>query len=199
MTNATDNRTTELKCYIKCIDDMTNDLLKIADVLEEHQINVKLDNGRYLNPVSAIRSKVDVIWDETQAIAATLGSEPPYDELLRCLENDWHISASWDGLRKFWCVELTEEGVKLRDATHGALTADQLRDAINDLQKNQPYCYDPDKPLDTLKTIGRYIGELQSLALDMARELRSLNNDGIPTDCMEHEQRIRELGIEVNS
>ena len=42
--------------------------------------------------------------------------EPPYDELLRCLENDWHISASWDGLRKFWNVELTEEGVRLRDA-----------------------------------------------------------------------------------
>ena len=37
-------------------------------------------------------------------------------ELLRCLENDWNISASWDGLRKFWCIELTEEGVRLRDA-----------------------------------------------------------------------------------
>ena len=51
-------------------------------------------------------------------------------ELLRCLENDWHIRASWDGLRKFWCIELTEEGVKLRDATHGTLTAEQVRDAI---------------------------------------------------------------------
>ena len=52
-----------------------------------------------------------------QAIAATLGSDkPPYDELLRCLENDWHIYASWDGLRKFWCIELTEEGVRMRDA-----------------------------------------------------------------------------------
>ena len=50
-----------------------------------------------------------------QTIATTLGSDPPYDELLRCLENDWNISASWDGLRKFWCVELTDEGVRLRD------------------------------------------------------------------------------------
>ena len=64
-----------------------------------------------------------------QAIAATLGSEPPYDELLRCLENDWHIRASWDGLRKFWCIELTEEGVKLRDAVHDTLTAEQVRKA----------------------------------------------------------------------
>lgn len=70
----TDNRTTELKCCIKCIDDMTDDLLEIADVLEEHQINVKLDNERYLNPVSAIRSKVDVIWEETLSMAAMLGS-----------------------------------------------------------------------------------------------------------------------------
>lgn len=72
---------------------------------------------------------------EAEAIAAwntraELGSELPYDELLRCLENDWNISASWDGLRKFWCIELTEEGVKLRDATHGTLTAERVRAAI---------------------------------------------------------------------
>ena len=53
---------------------------------------------------------------ELQVENAKLGSEPPYDELLRCLENDWHIHASWDGLRKFWCIELTEEGVRMRDA-----------------------------------------------------------------------------------
>lgn len=69
----TDNRTTRLKCCIKCIDDMTDDLLEIADALEEHQVNVKLENGRYLNPVSAIRSKVDVIWDEVQAMYHLLG------------------------------------------------------------------------------------------------------------------------------
>ena len=50
-----------------------------------------------------------------QAIAATLG-KLPYDELLRCLKNDWHISASWDGLRKFWNIELTEDGVQMRDS-----------------------------------------------------------------------------------
>jgi len=60
-----------------------------------------------------------------QVISATLGSdEPPYDELLRCLENDWHISASWDGLRKFWNIELTEEGVRMRDAELGSGTCE---------------------------------------------------------------------------
>jgi len=64
-------------------------------------------------------------------IRAELGSELPYDELIRCLENDWNISASWDGLRKFWCIELTEEGVKLRDAVHGKLTAEQVWRAVD--------------------------------------------------------------------
>ena len=62
-----------ISVHFKCIDDMTDDLLRIADVLEEHQVNVKLENGRYLNPVSAIRSKVDVIWDEVLAISACSG------------------------------------------------------------------------------------------------------------------------------
>ena len=58
---------------------------------------------------------------EAEAIAAwnqrhVETCEPPYDELLRCLENDWHIRASWDGLRKFWCIELTDEGARMRDA-----------------------------------------------------------------------------------
>lgn len=57
--------------------------------------------------------------DDAISRIAELGSEPPYDELLRCLENDWNIRASWDGLRRFWCIELTEEGVRLRDAEGG--------------------------------------------------------------------------------
>lgn len=56
------------------------------------------------------------VTDDAKKWFAELGSdEPLYDELIRCLENDWNIHASWDGLRKFWCIELTEEGVKLRD------------------------------------------------------------------------------------
>lgn len=37
---------------------------------------------------------------------------------------------------------------------------DELTNAINELQKKQPYCYDPEAPLDTLRTVGRYIDEL---------------------------------------
>ena len=63
-----------LRHYVKTIDDMTDDLLEIADVLEEHQVNVK-HNGRWLNPVSAIRSKVDVIWEEVQGMVWESGAK----------------------------------------------------------------------------------------------------------------------------
>ena len=85
---------------------------------------VEYDNGK-------LAATCEPALTPEQAIAATLGSdEPIYDELLRCLENDWNIKASWDGLRKFWHIELTEEVVKLRDTTHGTLTAEQVREVI---------------------------------------------------------------------
>jgi len=39
------------------------------------------------------------------------------------------------------------------------------------------------------------IEERDELICGMVSELRSINDGGVPTDCMEHEQRIRELGI----
>lgn len=58
----------DISTHMKCIDNMTNDLLEIADILEDHLVSVKLDDGRYLNPAYAIRSKVDIIWEDVQAI-----------------------------------------------------------------------------------------------------------------------------------
>lgn len=38
-----------------------------------------------------------------------------FEELVEALRRDWGIEASWDGLRHFWYVGLTEEGVRKRD------------------------------------------------------------------------------------
>lgn len=57
-----------IESCMKNINNMTADLLEIADALEEQRVNVKLDDGRYLNPASAIRSKVDLIWDEAKIL-----------------------------------------------------------------------------------------------------------------------------------
>ena len=54
---------------IELINRLTDELLEIADVLEEYEVNVRLDDGSYLNPVSNIRGKVDIIWDEVTGLA----------------------------------------------------------------------------------------------------------------------------------
>ena len=68
---------------------------------------------------------------------AELGSEPPYDELLRCLENDWNISASWDGLRRFWHIVLTEEGVRLRDAELNSRAERTCKRIVHGLERDR--------------------------------------------------------------
>ena len=68
------------------------------------------------------RLQVDMLTPE-QAIAATLGprEQPPYDKLIEALQRDWDIEASWDGLRRFWYVGLTDEGVRKRDEREATL------------------------------------------------------------------------------
>lgn len=56
-----------------------------------------------------------------QAVKATLGrDQPPYDKLVEVLRRDWDIECSWDGLRRFWYVGLTDEGMCKRDEREAA-------------------------------------------------------------------------------
>lgn len=43
------------------------------------------------------------------------------ERLLRILRDEWRIEASWDDLRRFWYVGLTEEGVRERDEREATL------------------------------------------------------------------------------
>lgn len=57
------------------------------------------------------------------------------ERLVTLLRVDWDIEASWDGLRRFWYVGLTDEGVRKRDEREatlgrGTMTADDVRDLI---------------------------------------------------------------------
>lgn len=49
-------------------------------------------------------------------LMALLGQCPDYDALLLALERDHGIDASWDGLRKFWHIGLSDDAVRKRDA-----------------------------------------------------------------------------------
>ena len=48
---------------------------------------------------------------------------------------------------------------------------------------------------DTIQRQQERIAELKSLVRDMGREIRSINDGGIPTDCLEFEKRMHELGV----
>ena len=117
----TDNRTTELAATERIIATLRERDVQFATYGNTDRVWWTTENGvawyaQDRPNANDLYVKLEAVLTPEQAIAATLGSELPYDELIRCLENDWHISASWDGLRKFWCIELTEEGVRMRDA-----------------------------------------------------------------------------------
>ena len=67
-----------------------------------------------------------------QAVEATLGprEQLPYDELIESLRRDWDIEASWDGLRRFWYVGLTDEGVRKRDEREATLGRGECHEVI---------------------------------------------------------------------
>ena len=71
---------------------------------------------------------VTALMTPEQAVGATLGprEQPPYDELIEALRRDWDIEASWDGLRRFWYVGLTDEGVRKRDEREATLGRGEL-------------------------------------------------------------------------
>lgn len=77
---------------------------------------------------------VTALMTPEQAIEATLGprEQPPYDELIEALRRDWDIEASWDGLRRFWYVGLTDEGVRKRDEREATLGRGECHEVIVD-------------------------------------------------------------------
>lgn len=116
-----------------------------------------------------------------QAIEATLGEtptpppptppkQPPYDELIESLRRDWDIEASWDGLRRFWYVGLTDEGVRKRDEREATL---------RELVHCMAYCMQHERECDECAMNGAD-GTITALA----------GCDGL-------RDRLRELGIEV--
>lgn len=90
--------------------------------------------------------------------------------LVTLLRNDCDIEASWDGLRKFWCIGLTESGCLMRDRACKAEAENaKLRELVRFIMHQ---CNDGNPRCD--ECIGWNDGECVALL------------------------RIRELGIEVD-
>lgn len=126
---------------------------------------------------------VTALMTPEQAIEATLGprEQPPYDELIEALRRDWDMEASWDGLRRFWYVGLTDEGVRKRDEREATLGRGELE---------------------------RENAELRELVRDMWPHVRHRSkmcnacdlDCSTSSECLLYEpmrDRMRELGIEV--
>lgn len=56
------------------------------------------------------------------------------ERLVTLLRNDCDIDASWDGLRKFWNIGLTEHGCLMRDrACKAEAENERLRELVRDM------------------------------------------------------------------
>ena len=137
--------------------------------------------------------------------------EPPYDELIDVLRNDWQIEASWDGLRRVWYVGWTDEHVKsCAECAKGlGAYADSLCDPLK--AENAKLRERVDE-LEGLTDGKRYIPqEWYQLATNENAKLRELVSRawGLflkhgavhPCDLLEVDavrDEMRELGIEVD-
>lgn len=131
-------------------------------------------------------SREKLLYDASELVADCAPSggdcDPMYREIIElldrqaaitereCLERATGELVGWDcaecaeglGRELDARCDLLKERIAEMQAKVDGLTAerDQLTNAINELQKKQPYCYNPEQPLGTLNTIGRYIDEL---------------------------------------
>jgi len=133
--------------------------------------------GFQANGMPMLAVKIVGITDPEQAIAATLGQreQPPYDELIEALRRDWDIEASWDGLRRFWYVGLTDEGVRKRDEREATLGRDrysygQWREISNAVGDAMEYAHDraiehPDAA-DPLWNLDEYVNRILKVAFE---------------------------------
>ena len=99
------------------------------------------------------------------------------ERLVTLLRVDCDIDASWDGLRRFWSIGLTESGCLMRDR---ACKAEAENDKLRELVRVMAYCMQCERDCDGCAMNGAD-GTITALAgCDGLRDL------------------MRELGIEVD-
>ena len=121
-----------------------------------------------------------------QAIEATLGprEQPPYDELIEALRRDWDIEASWDGLRRFWYVGLTDEGVRKRDEREATLGRGTCRITDERYKECMALVQEANERIDELR--------------ELVRDLYGLAWPECPGAAEAYLPRIQSLGVEVD-
>jgi len=94
------------------------------------------------------------------------------ERLVTLLRNDCDIEVSWDGLRRFWSIELTEDGCLMRDR---ACKAEAENAKLREVAGVMAYCMQAERDCDGCKMNGA-AGTVTEPAgcdvlLDLLREL----------------------------
>lgn len=77
-------------------------------------------------------AELEGLYVKSKAESAKLREQ--MERLVTLLRNDCDIEASWDGLRRFWSIELTEDGCLMRDRACKAEAENaKLRELVNGL------------------------------------------------------------------
>ena len=76
--------------------------------------------------------------ERTDLAAENAALREQMERLVTLLRNDCDIDASWDGLRRFWSIELTEDGCLMRDrACKAEADNAKLRELVRELYEDQ--------------------------------------------------------------
>ena len=110
---------TSLHLKVEMLNEVNGRLRAVNDELrtENERLKRKLEilKAHGVEIVDAIAGGFEIYDEEHRRADALEGENARYRELVEILRRDWHIEASWDGLRKFWYVGLTEDGIRERD------------------------------------------------------------------------------------
>lgn len=133
------------------------------------------------------------------------------ESLLRILRDEWRIDAGWDGLRHFWYVGLTDEGVRERDEFEAE--NERLRDCLTASEEEAKVVLAENAKLREL------VRDMYGYAVNREMELCNActEADGDYSDCAACDEydgacgiakkrfeelytyRMRELGVEVDA
>lgn len=134
--------------------------------------------------------------DEAERIRAYYERLRSYSLLIDLLRDDWGIDVSWDGLRKFWCISLTEREVQAREQLEAE--NERLRSCLSDTEEHASAFLWENKQLEEERD------KLRELVRDMWNQARlcdaNAHIEGMRLTEQAREEymsRMEELGVEV--
>lgn len=108
---------------------------EIADAHREQLDQLKAENARLKQELEAVGTAA-YLYGRTDLADEDAKLRDQTELLVTLLRNDCDIEASWDGLRHFWSIELTDDGCLMRDrACKAEADNAKLRELLQDYHR----------------------------------------------------------------